>query len=82
MISLRLAVPGPALFHLGPCFLCRRSGAETVRIGTMASPGGPGHRAYETPLCACRDCLGYLLAMHHAAHADPARRCLAPGHPC
>ncbi|MGW4236839.1 hypothetical protein ACWEJP_08340 [Streptomyces sp. NPDC004749] len=82
VISLRLTLPGAVDWELGSCFLCRRPWLSTVRIGTMSSPGGPGHRPYETPLFACRDCLGRLMLTHHTTHAGPARPYLATGHPC
>ncbi|MGW2259718.1 hypothetical protein ACWCXE_18080 [Streptomyces sp. NPDC001780] len=82
MIAVRLQLPGPPEYHLGPCFICRRSGLSTIRIGTMSSPGGPGHHAHKTPLCVCRGCLGHLMLMHHTVHTDPARPYVAAGHPC
>ncbi|WP_051764753.1 hypothetical protein [Streptomyces sp. NRRL F-5135] len=80
-LRLQLALPSGVAPALGPCFICRRSALTTIRIGTMSSPGGPGHRAYETPLFACRSCLGHLTLIHHTAHADPARPYVAAGHP-
>ncbi len=82
MISFRLPLPGALHWELGACFVCRRPELATVRVGTMSSPGGPGHRAYETPLFACRSCLGHLTLIHHTAHANPARPYVTAGHPC
>ncbi|GAA1163586.1 hypothetical protein GCM10009654_20450 [Streptomyces hebeiensis] len=82
VISLRLTLPGAVDWEPGACFICRRSGLSTIRIGTMSSPGGPGHHAHETPLCVCRGCLGHLMLMHHTVHTDPARPYVAAGHPC
>ncbi|MGW4238641.1 hypothetical protein ACWEJP_17695 [Streptomyces sp. NPDC004749] len=82
MIRVRLQLPGPPGYHLGPCFICRRSQLSTIRIGTMSSPGGPGHDAYDTPLFVCRGCLGHLMLMHHTTHADPARPYVTADHPC
>ncbi|MEW1719514.1 hypothetical protein [Streptomyces sp. NPDC093109] len=59
---------------LGNCFRCPRRGVQTIRVGEISTPGGPGHTAAETPLFACRTCEQELIVIHQRAHEPPARR--------
>nr|WSZ99593.1 hypothetical protein OH820_31615 [Streptomyces sp. NBC_00857] len=74
--------PGlPAYPLLGDCFRCPRRHVQTIRIGQMTAPGGPGHTSGTTPLYACRTCEVELMAMHHQAQAYPVRPYSPAGHP-
>ncbi|MEV0035089.1 hypothetical protein [Streptomyces sp. NPDC050804] len=66
-MNVHLRLDGPGSLMMGDCFRCPRRGLQTVRVGSIISPGGPGHSDTEVPLYACRACEQALMAQRAEA---------------
>ncbi|MFJ9031096.1 hypothetical protein ACIRQP_21705 [Streptomyces sp. NPDC102274] len=81
-MNIRIRLGGPLTIPaMGNCFRCPRRRLQTIRVGEMTSPDGPGHTAVELPLFACRRCELELMTQLAEAQAAPVRPYVAAGHP-
>ncbi|MEV8391888.1 MULTISPECIES: hypothetical protein [unclassified Streptomyces] len=63
----------PSIPTMGPYFMCRRGHLAVVAVGELTTSGGPGHRALDVPLYACRACEDSLLLLGADAQRSSVR---------